>query len=241
MITAEEFLTRHAPRIEASGVRDAAVGVPDDGVPDGGIPDGGVPGADVPDRMASLIAAGAVPGVVAAVSADGGAGVAGGGDADGGSSHAIDDVEECREAALRLLDAAPRPSGALRRRLLDKGYADGVVDEVIERLTRVRLLDDQAYAESAIRYCAGRLMGRRGAVMELTRKGVSRDLAERVAAEAEARGEFEEAVWELGRRYAGRTRGLDPAVRRRRFWSAGGRKGHSPDALRRVAEELFRD
>ena len=59
-----------------------------------------------------------------------------------------DDVDACREAALRLLDAAPRASGALRERLIAKGYAVGIVDEVIERLTRVHLLDDRAYAEA---------------------------------------------------------------------------------------------
>lgn len=84
------------------------------------------------------------------------------------------DADACREAALRLLDAAPRSSGALRERLLGKGYDEEIVNEVIERLIRVQLIDDRAYAESAVRYCAGRMMGRRGAVMELARKGVDR-------------------------------------------------------------------
>ena len=150
-----------------------------------------------------------------------------------------DELDACREAALRLLDAAPRASGALRERLIAKGYADGVVDEVIERLFRVRLLDDRAYAESTVRYCTGRCMGKRGTVMELERKGVDRALAESVADEAERRGDFEDAAWELGRRYARKTRGLDGSVRKRRFWSAGGRKGHNPETLRRVAEELL--
>lgn len=160
-----------------------------------------------------------------------------------GNADAVDDagrdLDACREAALRLLDAAPRASGALRERLIAKGYADGIVDEVIQRLSRVHLLDDRSYAESAVRYCTGRCMGRRGTVMELIRKGVDRGLAETVAAEAERRGDFEEAAWELGRRYARKTRGLDAAVRRRRFWSAGGRKGHSPETLRRIAETLL--
>ena len=90
------------------------------------------------------------------------------------------DADACREAALRLLDAAPRSSGALRERLLGKGYDEEIVNEVIERLIRVQLIDDRAYAESAVRYCAGRMMGRRGAVMELARKGVDRRLAEQV-------------------------------------------------------------
>ena len=82
------------------------------------------------------------------------------------------DVDACRESALRLLDAADRPSGALRDRLIDKGYDDETVAAVVDRLIEVGLVDDESYAQSAVRYCVGRLMGYRGAVMELARKGV---------------------------------------------------------------------
>ena len=149
------------------------------------------------------------------------------------------DLDACREAALRLLDAAPRPSGAMRERLVGKGYAPEVVDDVIARLIRVHLIDDEAYAQSAVRYCASRLMGYRGAVMELKRKGVNRQLAQHVCDEAESQGVFAEAAWELGRRTARKTAGLDVEVRKRRFWSAGGRKGHDPEVLREIAQELF--
>lgn len=149
------------------------------------------------------------------------------------------DLDACREAALRLLDAAPRPSGAMRERLIGKGYAPEVVDDVIARLIRVHLIDDEAYAQSAVRYCASRLMGYRGAVMELKRKGVNRQLAQHVCDEAESQGVFAEAAWELGRRTARKTAGLDVEVRKRRFWSAGGRKGHDPEVLREIAQELF--
>ena len=149
------------------------------------------------------------------------------------------DLDACREAALRLLDAAPRPSGAMKERLVGKGYAPEVVDDVIAGLIRVRLIDDEAYAQSAVRYCASRLMGYRGAVMELKRKGVNRQLAQHVCDEAESQGVFAEAAWELGRRTARKTAGLDVEVRKRRFWSAGGRKGHDPEVLREIAQELF--
>lgn len=149
------------------------------------------------------------------------------------------DLDACRESALRLLDAAPRPSGAMRERLVGKGYAPEVVDDVIARLIRVHLIDDEAYAQSAVRYCASRLMGYRGAVMELKRKGVNRQLAQHVCDEAESQGVFAEAAWELGRRTARKTAGLDVEVRKRRFWSAGGRKGHDPEVLREIAQELF--
>lgn len=149
------------------------------------------------------------------------------------------DYEACREAALRLLDAAPRSTGALRDRLMAKGYEESTAAAVTARLAEVNLLDDQAYAQAVVRQCAARMLGYRAAVMELTRKGIDHAMAERVAGEAAAEGVFDDAVWELGRRVAARTRGLDPAVRKRRFWSAGARKGHSPDALRDVAHALF--
>lgn len=149
------------------------------------------------------------------------------------------DGERCKEAALRLLDAAARSTGALRAKLAERGYADDVIGEVVDRLTELRLLDDEEYARAVARSCANRMMGMRGAVMEMTRKGVDRALATRVAAEADADGLFVDAAWALGRSVAARTRGKDPQVARRRFWSAGGRKGHDSQTLREVGEALF--
>lgn len=149
------------------------------------------------------------------------------------------DVDACREAALRLLDAAPRSCAALQTRLIDKGYDEQAANTVVERLAELKLLDDQAYAESTVRYCLNRLMGERGTVMELRRKGIDYALASRVVDEAAQQGLFEESAWELGRKVFRKTQGLDRQVRLRRFWAAGGRKGHNPEALRRVAHELM--
>lgn len=149
------------------------------------------------------------------------------------------DVEACREAALTLLDAAARSSGALVKRLVDKGYDPVVSEDVVARLVEVHLIDDEEYARSIVRSCANRMLGFRGATMELKRKGVDDGLAQSVAAQAREQGVFEDAAWQLGRKVAAKTEGLELEVRRRRFWSAGGRKGHDPETLRRVAHELF--
>ncbi|KFJ07492.1 regulatory protein RecX [Bifidobacterium tsurumiense] len=159
------------------------------------------------------------------------------------NAHRVPDQEEvldqCREAALRLLDAADRPSGALRERLLAKGFATDTVEDVIERLTRVGLINDEAYANRAVQYCIARMLGARATAAELRRKGVESRMARAAVDQAESAGLFDEAAWELGRRIAARTRGLDLAVRRRRFWGAGGRKGHNPAVLRTIEESLF--
>ncbi|MFT8703921.1 regulatory protein RecX [Bifidobacterium aquikefiricola] len=150
-----------------------------------------------------------------------------------------DDIDACREAALRLLDAAPRSSGGLKQRLMDKEFAEPVIDEVIARLQRVLLINDEEYAQSAVRYCLSRNLGARFTERELLRKGVDRALAQRLVTEAADAGDFVDAAYELGRTVLRKTRGMDPVKRKRRFWSAGGRKGHSPDIIRQVANELF--
>lgn len=149
------------------------------------------------------------------------------------------DVDACKESALRLLDAAARSSGMLRDKLAEREYNPEVIKQVLTRLEELGLLDDEEYARSVIRSCLGRMMGARGTVMELTRKGIDRQLAQRMVNETAGTGAFEEAAWALGRSVAKKTRGKDLDVRKRRFWSAGGRKGHSPDDLRAVSAELF--
>jgi regulatory protein len=151
------------------------------------------------------------------------------------------DADACREAALTLLDASARSSGALIKRLVGKGYNPVVAKDVVERLIQVRLIDDEEYARSVVRSCAARMMGFHGVVMELRRKGVDERLAQRVASEARSEGVFEDAAWQLGQRVAAKTQGMDHAVRLRRFWGAGGRKGHDPEVLRRVGNECFHE
>ena len=150
-----------------------------------------------------------------------------------------DDADACREAALTLLDAAARSSGALARRLVDKGFDAKVVDQVIDRLTRLGLVNDQVYAQDLLRSCLRRTMGERGVLSEMTRKGLDPELAAQVVAQASRKGLFVDSAYELGRKVARKTAGLDLKVRKRRFWSAGSRKGHSPGLLNQVAADLF--
>ena len=167
------------------------------------------------------------------------AGGFGGGSAPAAPRADADDADACREAALTLLDAAARSSGALARRLVDKGFDTNVADQVIDRLTKLGLVDDQAYAQDLLRSCLHRTMGERGVLSEMTRKGLDRGLATQIVAQASREGLFVDSAYELGRKVARKTAGLDLKVRKRRFWSAGSRKGHSPGLLNQVAADLF--
>ena len=167
------------------------------------------------------------------------AGGFGGGSAPAAPRADADDADACRESALTLLDASARSSGALARRLVDKGFDTNVVDQVIDRLTKLGLVDDQAYAQDLLRSCLHRTMGERGVLSEMTRKGLDPGLAAQVVAQASREGLFVDSAYELGRKVARKTAGLDLKVRKRRFWSAGSRKGHSPGLLNQVAADLF--
>ncbi len=59
---------------------------------------------------------------------------------------AQDDVERARDSALRLITYRPRSTAEVRRHLRSKQFDDAVIDQAIERLARVDLLNDAAFA-----------------------------------------------------------------------------------------------
>lgn len=151
------------------------------------------------------------------------------------------DSERCQEAALTLLDSSARSVHDMRERLAGKGYDPSTVDGVVANLVRAGLLDDEAYARGLVEHCLGRLLGARGTLRELLRKGVPRDMARDAVLSADEAGRFADAADELAQKTARRARGLDRETRLRRFWSAGGRKGHSPQDLRAAADRYLMD
>ncbi|MFU0469046.1 regulatory protein RecX [Gardnerella vaginalis] len=150
-----------------------------------------------------------------------------------------DDFDNCKESALRILDYAARSSYDLKNRLLAKGYEENTVDTVVNRLEELHLVDDERYIQSFIQSCASRMLGERATRVELQRKGIPISASSILLQEARENGVFEDAAWELGRKVASRTRNLDECVRKRRFFSAGARKGHDLSVIKEIYEELF--
>lgn len=149
--------------------------------------------------------------------------------------------DDCREAALRLLDYAPRSIADVHQRLTEKGYADATVDSVVKRLCELRLLDDCQYAQLVIRSCVARMLGARATRLELQRKNVESSVIASSISQAQEAGVFEEAAWELGKKTVQRTRNLDATVRKRRFFAAAARKGHDLNVINEVYCTLFEE
>jgi regulatory protein len=102
--------------------------------------------------------------------------------------------EQARTLCLRLLTARSRTRAQLSGQLAKHGYPDDVSARVLDRLTRVGLVDDAAFAEQWVesrRSNAGK--GKHALAVELQTKGVDNDVINTVLERIDAGAERERA------------------------------------------------
>ena len=139
-----------------------------------------------------------------------------------------DVIEKAQSRALDYLTYRPRSEAELREYLADKGSSENVIEEVIARLKRVGLVDDEAFA----RYwrdnrASFRPRGSRMLRYELGQKGVASDAIE-VALE-----DYDEvaAITRVAQEQARRLSNLPPHEFRRRLVGRLARRGFSYDLI----------
>lgn len=90
-----------------------------------------------------------------------------------------EEVHKATEAALVLLEVRARARREIETRLAQKGYDEEVITQVLEKLTRLNLLDDAQFAaqwvEAKTRVGGSRPVGRRRLSSELFGKGVAKE------------------------------------------------------------------
>lgn len=144
-----------------------------------------------------------------------------------------------RTIALRMLAQAPRSRAQLAEAMAKKEVPDQVATRVLDRFTEVGLINDAEYAEMLVRTRQSeRGLARRGLAVELERKGIGREDAERALEMIEPEDE-EAAARDLLRRKARSTQGLDPVKRRRRMMGMLARKGYPPSMSYRLISEVL--
>lgn len=148
--------------------------------------------------------------------------------------HPPKNPKDCHERALGLLAVRPRARRELERRLLAAGFDADEVADVLVRLERVGLVDDEAFATQMAEYqFSSRRAGRRAVMSALLVKGIDPALAAR-AADA-APDEEQQRAHDLARMRAGRLRGVEPAKAFTRLSSLLVRRGYSPEVARAAA------
>ena len=90
-----------------------------------------------------------------------------------------EEIHKATEAALFLLEVRARSRREIETRLSQKGYEEEVILQVLEKLTRLELLDDAQFAaqwvEARSRSGGSRPMGKRRLTQELFGKGVAKE------------------------------------------------------------------
>ena len=158
--------------------------------------------------------------------------------------------DAAKEAALRILAHGARTEREIERRLLERGYLSEAVGRAVERLRRVSLLDDRAFARSFLRTELMRSpQGRRLLEMKLRRRGVPDSIVQELDALAQAdpdlvgrslASEAERAAAALAQ-FRRRCAHQEPEVVRRRLTQGLARRGFAWEMIRDLLGEGSRD
>lgn len=159
--------------------------------------------------------------------------------ADSAATTAMSPAAEAQRICLKLLTTRPRSRVELAETLCRRGIPEEVGEAVLDRLGEVGLVNDAAFAESAV-YSSHhhRGLGRRALSAELRRKGVPEEIVCEAVATVGPEEE-EQRARELVRRKLRSSTVRDPSTVARRLIAMLARKGYSEGlALRVLRDEL---
>jgi len=144
----------------------------------------------------------------------------------------------CLAEALRYLARRMHSRAEMQARLARR-HAPSVVEATLAHLERRGYLDDARFALARAQAALERHHGRRRAMADLLRCGVSRDVAERAVGEVYAQADTPSVARQLALKHAPRLRKLDPQVARRRLAGMLQRRGFDYDAIKPVIDEVL--
>lgn len=141
------------------------------------------------------------------------------------------------DAALHFLGSRPRSEREIRDRLARHEYDPHVVDAVIERLRRIKLVDDAAFAAYWVEQrAAHKPRGARLLKQELRHKGVSQDLVTEALPEDD-----DEGAYRAAERKAVSLRALDERTFKQRLGGFLQRRGYGYETVRVVVGRLWQE
>ena len=152
-----------------------------------------------------------------------------------------DPHDVARQIVLRQLAMAPRSRAELMQKLAQRGCAADVAATVLDRMTQVGLVDDQAYAQMLVRVQqSGRGLAKCALARELRTKGIEDHLAEEALASISDEDERDRAR-ALADKKLRAMHGLGIEVQTRRLAAMLARKGYSSSVTYAVIREAIAD
>ena len=159
----------------------------------------------------------------------------------GAATDTDDPVSVARAIVLTQLTAGPRTRAQLAKTLTKRGVPADAAGQVLDRMTEVGLIDDQAFADQWVSSRAsGRGLARRALRHELTHRGVDSAIVDEALEAIDDESEYASATDLVARKL--RTMGrLEPEARVRRMVTMLARKGYSSGLAYRVVREQVAD
>lgn len=152
-----------------------------------------------------------------------------------------DEKQKGLEKAYQFLAFRARSCAELSYKLLDKGYSENIVSDIIDELVERKILDDVEFAQDYAEQLLERGYGKRSIIGKLIEKKIDRNIIEDVLAQID-----EEDVLEQARIYGKRiftryNREEIPIKRKQKFIMAMARHGYEFDLAKQIYDELFGD
>ncbi|SDP13175.1 regulatory protein [Pedococcus dokdonensis] len=148
-----------------------------------------------------------------------------------------DAYDVARQIVLRQLAMSPKSRHQLRDKLRARNCPDDVAEAVLDRMTEVGLIDDEAYAGMLVRsQQAGRGLARRALARELRTKGVDDETAKATLDQIDPEVERDRAAQLVAKKLRS-MHGLEPLVQKRRLAGMLARKGYPAELAMAVIRE----
>ena len=152
-----------------------------------------------------------------------------------------DPHEVARQIVLRQLAMAPRSRAELAQKLAQRGCAAEVAVTVLDRMTQVGLVDDEAYAQMLVRsQQAARGLAKGALARELRAKGIENHLADEALASISDEDERDRARALVGKKLRA-MHGMGIEVQTRRLAGMLAGKGYSASVTYAVIREAIAD
>lgn len=146
-----------------------------------------------------------------------------------------------RQIVLRQLAMAPRSRAELEAKLAQRDCPVDVAAAVLDRMTEVGLVDDEAYALTLVRsQQTGRGLAKRALARQLHNKGIEDDLADAALASISDADERDRARALVDKKLHA-MHGFGIEVQTRRLAGMLARKGYSPSLTYAVIREAIAD
>lgn len=148
--------------------------------------------------------------------------------------------QKCMDRAMRFIETRLHSRVELQRKLQRANFSPQLIELVLAELGTLGYVDDMKFArvraDLAVQH---RQHGRRRVKMDLLRRGVSREVVDRVIGESYESISDQATAQRLAEKHAPRLSRLEPAVARRRLAGLLARRGFDYEEVSSIVEKFF--